>query len=96
MSSPAPGPVARAQRFPLRIPFQYRKSGVPNWQDGRTINISRTGILFQAEEALPEKTIMDIRVELPLKGTLSCLGTVVRADNFNCAVRIYRCNLSHQ
>jgi hypothetical protein len=92
----APVPVDRATRFNLRVPFQYRKSGMPHWQDAKTINVSRTGILFRAEEVLAEKLVLDIRIKLPLQGRLSCLGTVVRSEGSDCAVRIYRCNLSHQ
>jgi hypothetical protein len=96
MMSTAPVLVDRATRFNLRVPFQYRKSGMPHWQDAKTINVSRTGILFRAREALAEKSVLDIRLELPLQGTLSCLGTVVRTEGSDCAVRIYRCNLTHQ
>jgi hypothetical protein len=89
------GLVNRAQRFPLRVPMQYRKDRVSGWQQARTINISRTGILFEAEEKMPADSVLDIRVDLPSKGMMSCLGTVVRIEESACAVRIYRCNLTH-
>jgi hypothetical protein len=89
-------PVERAQRFPIQARLQYRKSGMAEWLQAKTVNMSRTGILFQTEEILPEKTILDIRLDLPAKGTLSCFGRVVRIDKSSCAVSIYRCNLKHQ
>ena len=38
------------QRFPMHIPLHYRESGMPDWLDARTVNISRTGILIQSDE----------------------------------------------
>ncbi len=83
-------PIPRAQRFPLQLPLHYRKRGMQHWQDGKTINISRTGILFQADEKIPEDSILDIRISFPLKAMLSCQGSIVRVDEPAFAVRIHR------
>jgi hypothetical protein len=86
----------RAHRFPIRVPLHYRKSGMEYWQDGKTINISRTGILFQADETIPTDSVLDIQVSLPLKATLSCQCSVVRAaEESALAVRIHRYHLVH-
>src|SRR5580700_886196 len=37
----------RAQRFNLHLPLKYRPLGEPDWRDGTTENISRSGMLFR-------------------------------------------------
>ena len=64
-----------------------------DWHDGRTVNISRTGILIQSEELLPPDSTLDIRLEFPLKVTISCQGSVVRSEEPAFAVRIHRYRL---
>jgi hypothetical protein len=86
----------RAQRFPLDFPLHYRKSGVQYWQDGRTINMSRTGILFYADERIPSESVLDIRINFPLKATLVCQGSIVRTEESMFAVRIHRYHLLHE
>ena len=85
--------AARAQRFPLNFPLQFRSSGMLQWQKGRIVNISRTGILFQSDEMLPTNSALDIRISLPLKVTLLCQGSVVRFEDSLLAVRLHRYHL---
>jgi hypothetical protein len=82
--------INRAQRFPLSVQLLFRKSGMPYWQDGKTVNMSRTGILFQTDEKLAKDSTLDLRVSLPSKVTLSCQATIVRSEETNYAVRIHR------
>ena len=96
MENAAQDHINRAQRFPLSVQLLFRKSGMPYWQDGKTVNISRTGILFQTDEALMKDSVLDIRVSLPLKVTLSCQATVVRSEESTYAVRIHRHRLLRQ
>jgi hypothetical protein len=96
MGNAAPALVDRAQRFPLNVQLLFRKSGMTYWQDGKTVNISRTGILFQTDETLPKDSVLDLRVNLPLKVTLSCQGTIVRSEESKCAVHIHRHRLLRQ
>ena len=42
--------LSRAQRFNLNLPLKYRLVGEGNWRKGTTENISRSGMLFRAEE----------------------------------------------
>ncbi len=72
--------ISRATRFPLALPLRYRESGTIPWHKGSTVNISRTGILFQPERDLPLHTALEMRIEiLPFsKMTLTCRGPVVR------------------
>ncbi len=88
--------VNRAQRFPIHIPLHYRKSGMQYWQAGKIVNISRTGILFHADEGIPPESVLDMRISFPLKLTLSCQGSIVRAQEPLFAVRIHRYHLLHE
>ena len=90
----------RAPRFPLRFPIHYRKSGMLHWQHGRTVNISRTGVLLHTEEILKNNLTLEIRISLPQKAVISCHGTVVRTETGESnnstnrlAVRMNHCRL---
>jgi|WetSurMetagenome_2_1015567.scaffolds.fasta_scaffold531069_1 hypothetical protein len=91
MTPTEPVLTPRAQRFPFRIPLTYRKSDGAHWHTCKTVNISRTGILFRSDEDLEESLTLDIRVLFPLQKTLCCQGTVVRSQKSSYAVRIYHC-----
>jgi hypothetical protein len=85
--------VERARRFPLKIPINYLKSGMLDWQDGKTVNISATGLLFHADEKLEPDTLLDIRVLFSPKMTMSCQGPVVRAEKSAYAVHFHHYRL---
>ena len=75
---------ARAQRFQLHLPLRYRRLGEQQWHEGKTENISRSGLLFQADEALQPNSQLEISLVLPaeiagLSATeVVCRGEVVR------------------
>ena len=75
----------RAQRFNLQLPLKYRLAGAGDWRKGTTENISRSGLLFRAEEVIPPKARLEINLVLPpqiagLSATeVFCRGEVVRA-----------------
>jgi len=77
-------PPARAQRFQLHLPLRYRRLGEKTWHEGTTENISRSGMLFQADEALQPSSQLEINLVLPaeiagLSATeVVCRGEVVR------------------
>jgi CheY-like chemotaxis protein len=77
-------PPARAQRFQLHLPLRYRRIGEVEWHVGKTENISRSGLLFQADDALQPNSQLEINLVLPaeiagLSGTeVVCRGEVVR------------------
>src|SRR5882724_2987706 len=58
-------PPTRAQRFQLHLPLRYRRLGEKVWHDGKTENISRSGMLFQADEALQPHSQLEINLVLP-------------------------------
>jgi hypothetical protein len=63
---PTPKAWTRAKRFPLHLPVRYRKPHSPTWFDGRTVNISYSGVLFSAQYPLQPKTRVELRFELPV------------------------------
>jgi hypothetical protein len=78
-------PPFRAQRFKLHLPLRYRKVGEESWRTGTTENISRSGLLFQAEEMLQPSVQLEINLVLPAEiaglspTEVVCRGEVVRA-----------------
>ncbi len=77
-------PLSRAKRFQLQLPLKYRRVDEENWHQGQTRNISRSGLLFQAESALQPNVVLEINLVLPseiagLSPTeVVCRGEVVR------------------
>ncbi|MGB9485291.1 MAG: PilZ domain-containing protein [Terriglobia bacterium] len=78
--------AARAKRFAIHIPIHYRKPQTSRWFEGRTENISYSGVLFRAEFPLQPKTTVELRFELPAAilgeapGEVVCKGAVVRIE----------------
>jgi PAS domain S-box-containing protein len=77
-------PLSRAQRFHLHLPLKYRRLDEEKWHDGETRNISRSGLLFQAEDLLQPNVILEINLVLPAEiaglspTEVVCRGEVVR------------------
>jgi PAS domain S-box-containing protein len=82
-------PPTRAQRFQLHLPLRYRRLGENDWHVGTTENISRSGMLFQADEPLQPNAQLEINLVLPqeiagLSATeVVCRGEVVRTVEQN-------------
>jgi DNA-binding response OmpR family regulator len=82
-------PLSRAQRFQLHLPLKYRRLDEEEWHAGETKNISRSGLLFQAEDLLQPNVILEINLVLPseiagLSPTeVVCRGEVVRTVKSN-------------
>jgi len=79
-----PSALSRAPRFQLRLPLKYRQLDEDKWHDGQTKDISRSGLLFQAEDLLQPHVILEINLVLPpeiagLSPTeVVCRGEIVR------------------
>jgi CheY-like chemotaxis protein len=77
-------PSSRAQRFQLHLPLKYRCLDEEKWHDGETRNISRSGLLFQAEDLLQPNVLLEINLVLPAEiaglspTEVVCRGEVVR------------------
>ncbi len=75
----------RATRFDLHLPLKYRLVGESGWREGTTENISRAGMLFQAEEPIAPNAQLEINLVLPAEiaglaaAEVVCRGEVVRA-----------------
>jgi hypothetical protein len=77
----------RAPRYPLRIPLRYRPSGDQQWREGRTENISRSGVLFRTDHLMPLQTPIEMLLALPAEvgggedaATVICRGRIVRTE----------------
>jgi len=76
---------SRAQRFKLQLPLKYRPVGEAGWRTGTTENISRSGVLFRAEELVQPHVVIEINLVLPAEiaglsaAEVVCRGEVVRA-----------------
>ena len=77
--------VLRARRFNLQVPLRYRRLGEIEWSKGTTENISRSGMLFRAEQVIQPQVQLEINLVLPPEITglptaeVVCKGEVVRA-----------------
>ena len=75
----------RAPRYPIQTTLQYRLSGETTWSDGRTENISRSGLLFRAGNLLEVNAPIEMSFVLPVEMAgeaavkVSCRGRIVRA-----------------
>ena len=84
-----PLPLSRAQRFQLQLPLKYRRIDEQQWHSGETRNISRSGLLFQAEDFLQPNVVLEINLVLPseiagLSPTeVLCRGEVVRTEKID-------------
>jgi hypothetical protein len=78
------GGIRRAPRFTVEFPLQYRLHGQDEWCTGHGRNISRSGLLFEAGQALAERAPIEVTffspVQLPGEPKVSvvCQGRVVR------------------
>ncbi|HEV7499095.1 MAG TPA: PilZ domain-containing protein [Vicinamibacteria bacterium] len=71
----------RARRLALDLPLRFRVIGETQWHEGRTENISRSGILFRTED----RVFLHARVEMkfvlpivPVAPAIVCRGRIVR------------------
>jgi DNA-binding response OmpR family regulator len=75
---------SRAQRFQLHLPLKYRRVDEQNWHSGETRNISRSGLLFEAEDVLQPNVVLEINLVLPAEiaglspTEVICRGEIVR------------------
>jgi hypothetical protein len=71
----------RATRVLLRLPVRYRLVGAADWREGKTENISRSGILFLADDLIAVDSEVELSFTLPEDvgpASILCRGRVVR------------------
>lgn len=79
----------RTQRFALHVPMRYRINGETAWRQGKTENVSQTGVLFSAERLLRVNTPVEVKFQMILLPPLNfaaladviCRGRIVRAES---------------
>lgn len=77
--------VPRAQRYSVEVPIRFRAARDSAWRDGRTANVSRTGVLFLCEHNLRAGTRVKLGFRLPSEilghpaARVECNAIVVRA-----------------
>ena len=76
--------MPRAHRYELSAPVLYRQVGEGDWNTGRTVNASRTGVLFTECSRVPQAAA-EVEFVLMLSGLghpgesrVQCQGRVVR------------------
>ena len=74
----------RERRLRHEVTLQFRIAGSKMWHEGTTENISRSGVLFRADETLPENARVEMVFEMPKELTgdeaapVLCKGMVAR------------------
>jgi hypothetical protein len=80
-------PVDRATRYQMQLTVFYRSRGDRRWREGRTDNISRSGVLFRTDRDVPLQTPIEMLLALPVEvggghsATVICRGRVVRLES---------------
>ena len=80
----------RAERLNLHVPITYRVPGDEHWFQGRIVNISESGVLFEPTElqaGMPVELIFSTPVQVGsiASGKLVCTGEVVRTTEMGVA-----------
>ena len=75
--------IPRAPRYQVGIHLRYRRIGESTWRDGKSENVSHTGVLFLPEAALSRDTPIEMMLEMPAEvpgstGMLIRRGRIVR------------------
>lgn len=75
--------VPRARRYALHLLLRYRTGTSAEWQDGRTENISSSGVLFEGTPGLQLNDLVELNMTMPgtvddTPSRLVCVGRVVR------------------
>jgi hypothetical protein len=79
----------REPRRILEVRLRYRPAGDEAWREGRSENISGSGVLFRADSVVSAETLIEIVLTLGGEigenpaGTLICRGRVVRIEAGN-------------
>ena len=69
----------------MPISVLYRTPGESAWLEGRTVNISASGVLVSADRVLAPQTPIELLLNIPpnttapFAGTTVCRGRIVRA-----------------
>lgn len=75
--------MMRANRFPLQLPVRFRPIGTVAWRDGRTANVSASGVLLNVRDPPRVDTTVEFMLTLDISsptgsGEVAGRGRVVR------------------
>jgi PilZ domain len=78
----------RQPRFSVELQLNYRKVGDFAWSQGKTENLSRSGVLFRTAKPLEVNSPVEVRFVAPAElenggGLVACRGHIVRLANIN-------------
>ena len=75
--------LERAQRYAIALPMRYRRVGEEAWAAGTTVNISRSGVLFEGERSMDREAAIELVLTMPVDvadgARVVARGVVVRA-----------------
>ncbi len=60
-------PSGPAPRFTVHLPLRYRIAGEEHWFSGALENVSRSGLLFHADQPVPAHAQIEITLSLPVE-----------------------------
>jgi hypothetical protein len=76
----------RAKRFALPLPVYFREVDSPIWLEGKTENISCTGVLFHSSSPFAVESTLELRLRVTVAAEvrdpaeIRCKGVVVRLE----------------
>lgn len=76
----------RLPRYDVELPMEYRSAGDDGWHAAKTINFSRSGLLFEADTALSPNTPIELTFGVPspdhanAHASIVCKARIVRAS----------------
>ena len=56
----------RAQRYAIALPMRYRRVGEETWATGTTVNISRSGVVFEGERSVDREAAIELVLTMPV------------------------------
>ena len=84
----------RSRRFPIQTLLRYRERGATEWNKTTTVNISRSGVLFETAKELPVDILLEMQILFPARITrgvpshVICWGPVIRTEKSQAAASI--------
>ena len=73
----------RAQRYAIALPMRYRRVGEKTWATGTTVNISRSGVVFEGERSVDREAAIELVLTMPVDvadgARVVARGVIVRA-----------------
>ena len=73
----------RAERYAITLPMRYRLVGEETWAAGTTVDISRSGVLFEGERSVDREAAIELVLTMPAEvadgARVVARGVVARA-----------------